>query len=441
MSSLRQRPGRALATLISAALGATIVMGFNSMFDTASGKGVDDVSAETLTTAGSVVGGYAGLLVFFSVASTLTVNVRQRAEEIALLRSTGATPGQIKRMVVGEALVVALAGTALAVGPAILGGQALLGQFQDSGQVARGVDFVFGPIAIGSGVGITLLASAGAAFLAVRRAAKAAAGQRPRRQRIRKVAAIAALVAGAGSSGTTLAMEAGSPASMAPPSYGAILVAVGLALLAPEMLKAVLDRLQRRATERYGAGGFLTVHNMRQRADQMSGMLTSLTLFTGMATALLYMQGIESDAIAAAGLTKSVEDKNLETLNYIVVGIVIAFACIMLINSLYAATSYRGREFGQQRLAGATSRQVLGMVGLEGVVLAATGILAGTLAGLAGVLPFSLLRTDSPWPEGQSPVIWLAIVAIAAAATLVTSLATAGRALRTPVVEAVAVAA
>jgi putative ABC transport system permease protein len=76
MRSIRQRPGRFAATLLSAFLGAAIIMTFNSMHDTAGAKGVDSVSAETLSTSAGVVGGYGTLLVFFAVASTLTVNVR-----------------------------------------------------------------------------------------------------------------------------------------------------------------------------------------------------------------------------------------------------------------------------------------------------------------------------------------------------------------------------
>ncbi|MYS53314.1 ABC transporter permease, partial [Streptomyces sp. SID6013] len=141
LRSIRRRPGRFLATLLSAFLGAGIIMTFNSMHDTAGQAGVDPVSSETLGTAAGVVGGYGTLLVFFAVASTLTVNVRQRTAELELLRCSGATPAQIKRMVVGEAVAVALVGAALAIGPAMLGGRALLGLFQDSGQVARSVDY------------------------------------------------------------------------------------------------------------------------------------------------------------------------------------------------------------------------------------------------------------------------------------------------------------
>lgn len=431
MRSIRKRPGRFLATLLAAFLGAAIIMTFNSLYDTAGQAGVDSVSAETLTTSASVVGGYGTLLVFFAVASTLTVNVRQRTAELELLRCSGATPAQLRRMVVGEAVAVALVGAVLAIGPAMLGGRALLGMFQDSGQVARSVDHSFGPVALMSGVDITLLAAAGAALLAVRRATR---GHR-RRDGARRFLAYAALLTGAMGTLSTFAFSATDPGLMAAPAYGAILLSVGFALLSPRLLKGVLDRLPLT-----GASGWLAVRNLRRRADRLAGILMSLILFTAVATATLYMQAVESDAIEASGLTKSVDAKNLETLNLTIVGIIVVFVCVMLVNSLYAATSYRGREFGQQRLAGATPGQVLGTVGVEGLILTVTGLFFGTVAALAGILPFTVVRTDSVLPD-RGLGIWLAVVSIAAAATLGTGLVTARRVLRTPAVGAVGLAA
>ncbi|MFF5105408.1 FtsX-like permease family protein [Streptomyces sp. NPDC000134] len=430
LRSVRHRPGRFLATLLSAFLGAAVVMMFTSMHDTAAGDGVDRVSAQTLGTAAGVVGGYGTLLVFFAVASTLTVAVRQRAAELELLRCSGATPGQLGRMVVGEAVAVALAGTVLAVGPAMLGGRALLGVFQDSGQVADGVEYAFGSLALTSGVGITLLAAAGAAFLALRRAGAARTGTG--RTRARRFLAYAALVAGAASACSTFALSATDEVLMAPPVYGAILLSVGCALLAPRLLTGVLDRLPLD-----GASAWLAVRNLRQRAGQLAGVLMSLMLFTAVSTATLTAQAVESDAVAASGRVKSVDAKNLETLNFTVVGIIAVFVCVMLVNSLYAATTYRSREFGQQRLAGATPGQVLGTVGAEGVLLTVTGVFFGTLAALAGVVPFTVVRTDAVLPE-QFLGTWAAMAAVGAAVTLGTGLATAHRVLRTPAVGAVA---
>ncbi|MEU6304878.1 FtsX-like permease family protein [Streptomyces chartreusis] len=430
LRSIRHRPGRFLATLLSAFLGAAIIMTFNSLHDTAAQDGVDSTSAETLSTAAGVVGGYGTLLVFFAVASTLTVNVRQRAAELELLRCSGATPAQLKRMVVGEAVVVALVGAALAIGPAMLGGRALLDLFQDSGQVAESVPHDFGPIALISGIDITLLASAGAAFLAVRRATR---GQE-KRGGARKFLAYAALLVGAASVTSTFAFSESDAALMAPPAYGAILLSVGFALLAPRLLEGVLNRLPLS-----GASGWLAVRNLRERAGHLAGILMSLILFTAVATATLTMQAVESDTVEALGITKSIDDKTLETLNFTVVGIIVVFVCVMLVNSLYAATSYRSREFGQQRLAGATPGQVLGTVGAEGLILTATGVVFGALAALAGIIPFTVVRSDEVLP-GEVYGIGLAVVAVAAAVTLGTALVTARRMLRTPAVGAVAVA-
>ncbi|MGW3411671.1 FtsX-like permease family protein [Streptomyces sp. NPDC000888] len=431
LRSIRQRPGRFTSTLLSAFLGAAIIMTFNAMHDTAGQPGVDSVSAESLTTSASVVGGYGSLLVFFAVASTLTVNVRQRADEIELLRCSGATPAQIKRMVVGESVVVALVGAVLAIGPAMLGGMALLDVFQDSGQVARSVDYSFGPVALMSGLWITVLAAAGAAFLAVRRATH----RRQPRSGVRKFFAYAALAVGGVAVCSTFGFSATDAALMAPAAYGAILLSVGFALLSPRLLKGLLDRLALTSPS-----GYLAVRNLRRRTVELSGVLMPLILFTGMATATLYMQAVESDAIEASGVPKSIDAKNLETLNLVVVGIIVVFSCIMLVNSLYAATTYRSREFGQQRLAGATPGQVLAMIGAEGLVVTVTGVLLGTVAALAGLIPFTVVRTDATWPD-QGLGIWFTIVAVAATVTLGTSLFTARRTLRTPAVAAVTMAA
>ncbi|MFE7069796.1 FtsX-like permease family protein [Streptomyces sp. NPDC057620] len=432
MRSVRQRPGRFAATLLSAFLGAAIIMTFNSMHDTAGAPGVDSVSSETLSTAAGVVGGYGTLLVFFAVASTLTVNVRQRSAEIDLLRCSGATPAQLKRMVVGEAVAVALVGALLAIGPAMLGGRVLLDVFQDSGQVAESVDYTFGPIALYSGLDITVLAAAGAAFLAVRRAT---GGGRRSRGRGRKLLVRGSLALGGLSIGSTFALSSTDAALMAPPAYGAILLSVGLALLSPGMLRALLGRLPLR-----GPSGYPAVHGLRARAAQLSGVMVPLIVFIGMATATLYMQSAENDAIDAAGVPKSVDAKNLETLNLTVVGIIVVFSCIMLVNSLYAATTYRRKEFGQQRLAGATPGQVLGMVGIESLVLTVTGVVLGTGGALAGIVAFTTVRTDSVLPD-QGLGIWLGVVAVAVAVTMGTSLVTAWRVLRVPAIDAVALAA
>jgi putative ABC transport system permease protein len=113
------------------------------------------------------------------------------------------------------------------------------------------------------------------------------------------------------------------------------------------------------------------------------------------------------------------------------------FACIMLINTLVAATAYRNREFAQQRLIGATPHQVLGLVSVEGIVLAATGVLFGTIASIVTVVPYSIARTHKILPD-TTIGIYLGVVTVAAAVTLAATVGTARRTLRFPAVEAAA---
>jgi putative ABC transport system permease protein len=77
------------------------------------------------------------------------------------------------------------------------------------------------------------------------------------------------------------------------------------------------------------------------------------------------------------------------------------------------------------------------MVLVEGAVLTITGVLFGSLAALATILPYSIARTDSLLPD--APVlIWPAIALVAAVLTLAASLGATRRALRTPPTQAVA---
>lgn len=117
----------------------------------------------------------ASLAVFvtvFVVASTFALNVTQRRRELGLLRTVGATPGQIRRFVLGEALLVgaaggvagALLGTA-AAGPA--GGLLVRWGLADPGlQVRPQLLPVLAAVAVGVGVALV------GAYAAGRRAAK-----------------------------------------------------------------------------------------------------------------------------------------------------------------------------------------------------------------------------------------------------------------------------
>jgi putative ABC transport system permease protein len=210
-----------------------------------------------------------------------------------------------------------------------------------------------------------------------------------------------------------------------------IMSAIGLALLAPALIRAVTATLAG-VLKRLGASGYLTVVNVRQRTQQMSGALIPMILVTSISTGTLYMQSIEN----STGIPMSSDDKGVATLNYVVVGMVCVFAAIMMVNSLIAATIYRRREFGQQRLAGSTPPQVLGMVSIEDALLLVTGLVFGTVSGLLTVVPYNIARTHSVMPN-SSIGIYLGIAGTVVVLTLAAGIGAARRAIRTPAVEAV----
>ncbi len=366
---------------------------------------------------------------------------------MALLKSVGATPAQVRRMIIVETAVIAVAATLLAVGPAMLGGRWLLDALISTDQVASSVSYAFGSIAVSMGVGITVVAATGAAILAARRATRMgvteslmdAAIEKPKMSKKRIVAACVAFAVAIELAVLTMVLTVDQGyESMQTAGSADIFAAIGLAIVAPALIRMVIAVVAGPLQRLGGVAGYLTVQNMRQRAKQMASAVMPIILFTGIGIGTLYMQSIENDAVAAEGLVKTNEQNNIETLNFIVIGMIVAFAAILLINTLIAATVYRSREFGQQRLTGATPGQVLATVALEGVVLTVTGVFFGTIASLFTILPYAAARTDSLIPD-VGPVIYLVMVAVAALLTLGVSLDTARRKIRTPAVEAVAV--
>ncbi len=431
LRSLRHRPGGFVATFLSALLGAILLMTFAAMVDTAADA--DAASAESLTTTAAVAGGWCLIIVIFAVASTLSLAVRRRGEQTALLRRLGATGPQLRRMIVGEAVAVALAASALAVPVALGLGRLLLSLMQDTGQVAADVGYAFGPIAPGVGFGVTVLGSVIAAVATARRTA-GPAGPRRKRPRARRIAGVVFLLIGANCAVLTATLMDGKGIdAMQTAGQAGIWASIGLALFAPELLRLVTAVLGGPVRFIGGAAGELAVLGVRQRTRQLAGAVMPVTLFTGIATATVYMQGIEDDA--AAGTIQPDYARDVQTLNYVVVGMITVFVAVMLVNTLVAATVHRRREFAQQRLAGSTRGQLLAMVSLEGLLVTATGVLAGSAASLFTILPFGAARADRVWPDA-TPAAYAVIVAVAVVLSGSALLATTRRTVRGPAVAA-----
>jgi putative ABC transport system permease protein len=124
-----------------------------------------------------------------------------------------------------------------------------------------------------------------------------------------------------------------------------------------------------------------------------------------------------------------------------VLGMALVYTTIGIANTLVMATADRSRDLAVLRLAGATPRRILAMVGLEALLAAAAGVaLAWAVAGgmLLGLLPG--LRAAGVGPHIVVP--WarvLGVAGVCAAVALVAAVVPAALALRTPAARMAAV--
>jgi putative ABC transport system permease protein len=105
-----------------------------------------------------------------------------------------------------------------------------------------------------------------------------------------------------------------------------------------------------------------------------------------------------------------------------VLGMALLYTGIAIANTLVMATADRTREFATLRLAGATPRQVLRMVGVESVLVAAIGIL---LAGAVTLVTVAGMRRGLSGLAPEVPIAgpWAALAGITATCLVVAVLA------------------
>jgi putative ABC transport system permease protein len=132
--------------------------------------------------------------------------------------------------------------------------------------------------------------------------------------------------------------------------------------------------------------------------------------------------------------------QDLETqtwVNYLLVGIVVAYTAISLVNTLVTTTIERRREFGLQRLVGSTPGHVMRMMLAESVLVATSGILLGCVLSITALIPFSKAVSDSARPSGPLWIFW-AVTGTATLLVVATTLLSTSLALRARPIEAAA---
>jgi putative ABC transport system permease protein len=264
-------------------------------------------SEEGLIVLAAVIGGFSIMVAMFVVASTLGLSIQHRYRELALLRAIGTTPRQLRRMVLGEALVVGVLAAALACAPGALFGNWLFNQLKGLNVVSSIVEFHQGFVPTIVGIGVGLLTTIIAGYVAAWRAGATrptealaeAATQRRWLSPTRIIGAALCFGGGIALAIVTVTVFTGPiAASTAGPSV--MLWAIGLAFISPGITKLMTAVLRWPLQAFTGLAGYLALLNARARTVRLAAAVTPIMLATGIATANLYLQTTQVHAAKEA---------------------------------------------------------------------------------------------------------------------------------------------
>jgi putative ABC transport system permease protein len=458
----------------------------------------------------SIFGGLALIVMAILLATIVSLAVEQRQRELALLRTIGATPRQVRRLVVRATMRPALVAAVLGAlaGPALA--RLLFARIQDGGVVLDVLALRQSGIGVATGILGAIAITRIAAGVSARKAAKARTGaalgeaeELPGTLHPARLVAASVCAAGAVSCGVvTLFM---SPENAAAIGGGTALGgALAAALVAPRLIERFTANVQPA-----DISAQLAVLNVRARAHRNAALVIPVILVASIALANVYQQTTQADAVAhartqdvpkgakvltSAGWVEHPVDRSHridpwpvlgtgdevaipgeldarpgDTIGMVlgdgahvrvkvdrvldgssrnraillprrlvavhtyapaasdppqvdvwitlaVVGVIVAYAALSLINALVAALTGRRRELALLHLAGATTRQIRRMLGAEALTIAAIGTTTGTAIAVAGLIPLAIATAGSPLPSGP---VWVFAATLAAIAALV----------------------
>jgi putative ABC transport system permease protein len=213
---------------------------------------INDQIGAFLTPALLALAGAAVLVGAFIIFNTFSITVAQRMREFAMLRALGATRAQVLAVVTGEALLIGAVASGLGLAAGIGFSKLLNSLFDAVGFGIPRTGLVLEPrtiaVALGVGIGVTLLATLVPAVRATRVPPVAAMSGAPPRPtaRARRIAAVIAVLCGV--AGTALAIQGLFGSGPAATKLGAI--GGGAVLIFVERVFKTPGRLARENAER-----------------------------------------------------------------------------------------------------------------------------------------------------------------------------------------------
>ena len=365
-----------------------------------------------LLQAGSAFGGYVLLLIVFVVTGTVGLAVRHRRRDLALLRAVAATPRQVRRLVLAETGLIALAAAALGVPAGFLAIRWTQQELLARGFVPEGFPLTGHAAAAGTATLVIVLVAVLAARIAARRITRIRpaealgeiAVERSGGGRLRLASGLVVLAA-AGASMVLTAGAAGMTALAA--AVGMLyLYVLAVALLAPWLngfAARVLAPVLRRV---WGIPGDLAVANLRANARGMAAVLSALVLAVGFGGSVWFLQ----DNVQRQTVTQS-RDGMLADRALVAPGGLPSGAAeeIRRMPGVEAATGVRHTSVVVRALDGAEPvvARAVDPAGLSSTM--DPGVRDGSLTELRGdtVAVSRLQASSSGWRVGEQAAMWL----------------------------------
>ncbi|MBB4685760.1 FtsX-like permease family protein [Amycolatopsis jiangsuensis] len=420
---LRHHRATAVATGLVAVAGMALVVAMAALLGTGRSRGTAAADRDFLTQFPLILGGWVVAIVVFAMVSTISVTLDGRAGELGGLRLIGAGPRQVRVLVSAETFVICAVAALPGLGLGHLLGWSLLRGVRGAGLTDPATVYAPGFVLPVAGIVVVLGAGVLAGWIGSRGTARRSpvdAGEPARRGsrpvvRRRMVAAVL-ILAGLGSASAVLALPGDSIATTATTGPATVLTAIGLAVLAPELVASAHRLLRLAAPRDRGAGAHLATVNLAAAPERMRPAVTFLTLLVGVSAGTLAMQGIENRHVTADSTARV-----LASINYLVVVLIGVFMAIALTNNLVAAIGRRRGEFAVLALIGSTGRQVRGVLLRETAAATVTAVVTATVGAIGCVVPFAVVKTGSPAAAFAVGPYLLSMVFGAAVALLVTA--------------------
>ena len=300
-------------------LKAAIARELGSGFAVRTGKEQAEKNAADLSealgfirTALLVFAGVALLVGGFLIFNTFTVTVAQRTREFALLRTIGASRGQILRSVLAETLAIGLVASVLGIAVGMLLAPGLRELMSAFGLELGTTGLQLEPRTIFAGLAVGVVATVVSGFVPARRATRVQPVEAmrdsdtpgPGRLRKRRVALAAAVEAiGVGMLLYGLLGDPGNANATATLlGVGSVLMIFGFALLAPTLVRPLSAAIGRPLERVQGLTGQLARENARRQPQRTA--VTASALMIGLALVVFV-------TIFAAGLRASI-DKGID---------------------------------------------------------------------------------------------------------------------------------